>query len=139
MTTAELQWKRILAGGIAPHAISIALLVVAIVGYSLVAAFATGGEPDPGSMQQFTTVSGTQLFPVVTILLTAVTAGWVARRAAPDTATLHGAAVGVLAGLFGFAFGAFDATMIVRFVLTAGAGVLGARLSRSPSSTEGST
>lgn len=67
--------ERIFVGSIAPHAISIALLIVAIVGYSLIAAFTAGGDPDPGAMAQFNTVSGTQLFPIATIFLTVVTAG----------------------------------------------------------------
>ena len=127
-TVTDLQWKQIVVGGIAPHVISTGLLIIAIVAYTFLLAFGTGGEPDPGALQQFNTVSGTQIFPVVTILLTVVTAGWVARRVDPDTAMLHGVAVGTLAGLVGFAFGALDVMMFVRFVFTVGAGVLGARL-----------
>ncbi|WP_227379985.1 hypothetical protein [Haladaptatus halobius] len=129
-TVTDLQWKQIVVGGIAPHVISTGLLIVAIVGYTFLLVFQTGGEPDPGALQQFNTVSGTQIYPVVTILLTVVAAGWVARRVDPDRAMLHGVAVGVLAGLVGFAFGALDAMMIVRFVSTVGAGVLGAKLSQ---------
>lgn len=128
-TVTDLQWKQIVVGGIAPHVISTGLLIVAIVAYTFLLAFGSGGEPDPGSLQQFNTVSGTQVYPIVTILLTVVTAWWVARQVDPDTVMLHGIAVGILAGLLGFAFGALDAMMIVRFVFTIGAGVLGARLS----------
>jgi len=127
-TVTDLQWKQIVVGGIAPHVVSTGLLIVAIVAYTLLLAFGTGGEPDPDALQQFNAVSGTQIHPAVTVLLTVVAAGWVARRADPDTAMLHGVAVGTLAGLVGFAFGALDVMMFVRFVLTVGAGVLGARL-----------
>jgi hypothetical protein len=127
-TVTDLQWKQIVVGGIAPHVISTGLLIIAIVAYTFLLAFGTGGDPDPGALQQFNTVSGTQIFPVVTILLTVVAAGWVARRVDPDTAMLHGVAVGTLAGLVGFAFGALDVMMFVRFVFTIGAGALGARL-----------
>jgi len=128
-TVTDLRWKQIVVGGIAPHVISTGLLIVAIVGYTFLLAFGTGGEPDPDALQQFNTVSGTQIYPVVTILLTVVAAGWVAQRVDPDTATSHGVAVGILAGLVGFAFGPLDVMMLVRFVLTVGAGVLGVRLS----------
>ncbi|WP_226007980.1 hypothetical protein [Natrinema salinisoli] len=127
-TVSDLQWKQIAVGGIAPHVISTGLLIASIVAYTFLLAFGTGGEPDPGSLQQFNTVSGTQIYPIVTILLTVVTAAWVVRRVDSNSATLHGVAVGTLAGLIGFAFGALDAMMLVRFVLTVGAGVLGARL-----------
>ena len=127
-TVTDLRWKQIVVGGIAPHVISTGLLIVAIVGYTFLVAFGTGGEPDPNALQQFNTVSGTLIFPIVTILLTVVAAGWVARRAESETATLHGLAVGILAGLVGFLFGALDVMMLVRFVLTVGAGILGARL-----------
>jgi len=127
-TVTDLQWKQVVVGGIAPHVISTGLLIVAIVGYSFLLAFGSGGEPDPGALQEFNTVSGTQVYPIVTILLTALTAGWVARRVDPDTVMRHGVAVGILAGLLGFAFGALDAMMIVRFACTVGAGILGARL-----------
>lgn len=125
---ADLHWRRIVAGGIAPHAISIVGLVVAIFGYTLLVAFGTGGEPDQGSLRQFNTVFGTQLFPLAVVLLTVVAAAWVVRRVDPDTAMAHGFAVGVLAGLFGLAFGAFDVTMVIRFVATVAAGILGAKL-----------
>ncbi|WP_207592883.1 hypothetical protein [Halomontanus rarus] len=128
-TVTDLQWKQIVVGGIAPHVLSTGLLIVAIVAYTFLLAFGTGGEPDPGALQEFNTISGTQIYPIVTILLTVVAAGWVARRVDPDTVMLHGVAVGILAGLVGFAFGALDAMMVVRFVFTVGAGVLGARLS----------
>ncbi|MFD1643651.1 hypothetical protein [Halohasta litorea] len=127
-TTTDLHWKRILAGGIAPHAISITLLIVVIIGYTFLVSFATGGEPDPGSMQQFNTVSGTQLFPIVTILLTVPTAAWVVKRVDSQTAVLHGLAVGILAGLLGLGFGALDLLMVARFGATVLAGVLGAKL-----------
>lgn len=130
-TVTDLQWKQIVVGGIAPHVISTGLLIVAIVGYTFLLTFGSGGEPDPGALQQFNTVSGTQIYPLVTILLTVVTAGWVGRRVDPDTVALHGIAVGVLAGLVGFAFGAFDAMMVVRFAVTIIAGILGAKLSVS--------
>lgn len=129
-TVTDLQWKQIVVGGIAPHVISTGLLIVAIVAYTFLLAFGTGGEPDGAALQQFNTVSGTQVYPIVTILLTVVTAGWIARRVNPDSAMLHGVAVGVLTGLVGFAFGAFDAMMVVRFVITVSAGILGARLSQ---------
>lgn len=46
-TITDLRWKRIVAGGVAPHAVSIALLVVAIVGHSLFVAFGTRSGTDP--------------------------------------------------------------------------------------------
>ena len=128
-TVRDLQWKQIVLGGVAPHVISTGVLIAAIVGYTFLLAFGSGGQPDGGALNQFNTVSGTQVYPIASILLTAVTAGWVARRVDPETVLLHGVAVGVLAGIVGFAFGALDATMMSRFVLTVGAGVLGARLS----------
>ncbi|SIQ82416.1 hypothetical protein SAMN05421858_0521 [Haladaptatus litoreus] len=124
----DLHWKRIIAGGIAPHAISVVGIIVAIVGYTVLVAFGTGSEPDAGSLQQFNTVISMQIFPVATILLTVVVSAWVVRRVDSDTALLHGFIVGVFAGLLGGAFGALDAMMAVRFTATVLAGVLGAKL-----------
>lgn len=124
----DLQWKRIVAGGIAPHLVSVGALVLTIIAYTLLVVFGTGGGPDQVSLQQFNSVVGTQLFPLVTVLLTAVAAAWVVRHVDPETAVVHGLAVGVLAGLVGFAFGAFDVVMVIRFVATVTAGVLGAKL-----------
>jgi hypothetical protein len=124
----NMQWKRILAGGIAPHALSIGLLVVAIVAYTFLLAFGTGGEPDQGSLDQFNTVVGTQLFPIVTILLTIPAAAWAANKADPKVATMHGFAVGFLVAVIGLAFGALDLLMGVQFVITIIAGILGAKL-----------
>lgn len=128
MEFTNLKWRRIIAGGIAPHALSIAVLVAAVVGYTLVLAFGTGGEPDQGALQQFNTAFSTWIFPLLTILLTAVAAAWVVRRADPDTAAAHGFTVGLIVALIGLAFGAFDATMAVHFVSAIAAGVLGAKL-----------
>ncbi|WP_227774094.1 helix-turn-helix domain-containing protein [Haladaptatus pallidirubidus] len=75
--------------GIAPHAISVVGIIAAIIGYTVLVAFGTGGEPDSGSLQQFNTVIATQIFPVTTILLTAVVSV-VVRRVDSDTAILHG-------------------------------------------------
>jgi len=123
-----MRWKRIIAGGIAPHAISIGLLVVVTVGYTFVLTFRTGGEPDQGSLQQFNVLFGTQLVPLLTILLTVVAAAWVVRRVGSDTITLHGFSVGLLVALIGLAFGAFDWITVVRFTSTVVAGILGAKL-----------
>ncbi|WP_267643494.1 hypothetical protein [Haloarchaeobius amylolyticus] len=127
-TVSDLQWKQIVVGGIVPHVISTGLLIAWLVAYTFLLAFQTGGEPDGGALQQFSTISGTLIFPLLTILLTVVAAGWVAQRVDSDTVTIHGVAVGVLAGLVGFAFGALDVMMLIRFGLTVGAGVLGAKL-----------
>ena len=124
----DVQWKRIIAGGIAPHALSIGLLIVAIIAYTFLLAFGTGGEPDQASLDQFNTVVGTQLFPVVAILLTIPAAAWAATKADPKEATMHGFAVGFLVAVIGLAFGALDLMMGVRFVITITAGVLGAML-----------
>lgn len=128
-TVTDLEWRQIIVGGIAPHVISTGVLIVAIVSYSFLLAFGPGGGPDPESLQEFNTVSGTQLYPLVTILLTVATARWVAQRVDPTAATLHGVAVGLLAGVVGLAFGALDAMMVIRFICTVGAGVIGVRLS----------
>lgn len=123
-----IHWKRIIVGGLAPHVISIALLVVAIIAYTILVALGTGGEPDQSSLNQFNTLFGTQLFPVVTILLTAVAAAWVVRKVDQQRAIVHGFVVGFLVAVIGLAFGAFDLMMVIRFVITVAAGVLGAKL-----------
>ncbi|XVH31287.1 hypothetical protein ACNS7O_12955 [Haloferacaceae archaeon DSL9] len=127
-TLTDVRWKRVAVGGIAPHAISIGLLVAAIVAYTFLLALGTGGEPDQGSLEQFNVVVGTQLFPIATILLTVLTAAWVVGADDRATATTHGLAVGLLVALIGLAFGAPDVVMLLRFVSTVAAGVLGARL-----------
>ena len=124
----DLRWRRIVVGGIATHALSIVLLVVVIVGYSLFATSGTGGQPTETAIQQFATTSGALLFPALTILLTVFAAAWAASRVDPETATSHGVGVGVVAGLLGLAFGALDATMLIRFITTIVAGVLGVKL-----------
>jgi len=103
-------------------------LVVVIVGYSLFATSGTGGQPTETAIQQFATTSGALLFPALTILLTVFAAAWAASRVDPETATSHGVGVGVVAGLLGLAFGALDATMLIRFITTIVAGVLGVKL-----------
>jgi len=127
-TIADLHWKRIVAGSVGTYAIATGALVVAIVLNTVLVAFGTGAEPDPGYLSAFNAFVGAQLFPVLTILLTVVAGAWVAHRGESDTATLHGIAVGVVAATIGLGFGAFDVVMAVRFVATVGAGVLGAKL-----------
>jgi hypothetical protein len=124
----DIRWKRIVVGGLAPHVLSIALLIVAIITYTILVAFGTGGEPDQGSLDQFNTLFGTQLFPVVTILLTIVAAAWVVRAADQQSIIAHGFVVGLLVAVIGLAFGALDLMMVIRFVITVAAGVLGAKL-----------
>jgi hypothetical protein len=124
----DLHWKRIIVGGIAPHALSTGLLIVAIIAYTFLLAFGTGSEPNQATLDQFNTVVGTQLFPIVTILLTVPAAAWVANKVDPKAATAHGFAVGFLVAVIGFTFGGLDLMMGVRFVITIFAGILGAKL-----------
>lgn len=124
----DRRWKRIIAGGVAPHALSIGLLIVAIIAYTFLLAFGTGGESDQASLDQFNTVVGMQLFPLVTILLTIPAAAWVANNTERKVAMVHGFAVGLLVAVTGLAFGALDLMRGVRFVVTIAAGVLGAML-----------
>ncbi|WP_267643497.1 hypothetical protein [Haloarchaeobius amylolyticus] len=124
----DLHWKRIVAGGVVTHVISMGVLVAVIVGYSLVGTAGSGGKPDQLAIQQFSMVSGALLFPALTILITGVSAAWVAREVKSRTATSHGAGVGIVVGTLGLAFGALDLTMLVRFVTTVVAGVLGAKV-----------
>ncbi|WP_132059214.1 hypothetical protein [Halorussus amylolyticus] len=129
MTTAShWQWKRIVAGGVAPHAISVGVLVVAIVGYTVVASFVALGEPDQAAFGQWNAVLATWVFPALTILLTAAAAAWVVRSVEPQAALAHGFAVGLLAAGIGLAFGAADSAMALRFVGTVAAGLVGAKL-----------
>lgn len=121
----DLKWKRIVAGGIAPHVVSIGVLVVAIVGYTFVVAFGIDGGPWQGSLTRFTATVSTWVFPAVTILATAAAAAWVTRRTDSDAALAHGLAVGALVAVTGLAFGALDAAMAVRFVATVAAGAVG--------------
>jgi hypothetical protein len=124
----DVHWKRIIAGGIAPHALSIGLLIVAIIAYTFLVAFGTGSEPAQGSLDRFNTVIGTQIFPIVTILLTVPAAAWVANTVDPKAAMTHGFAVGFLVAVIGLAFGALDLMMGIRFVITILAGIFGAKL-----------
>jgi hypothetical protein len=119
-----IHWKRIVVGGIAPHVISIALLIVAIIAYTILAAFGTGGEPGQGTIHQLNTL----LFPLSTILITLVAAAWVVRRVDQRMALAHGFAVGLLVAVIGLAFGALDLMMAIRFVITVAAGIIGAKL-----------
>lgn len=129
MTTASnLQWKRIAAGGVAPHAISVGVLVVAIVGYTVVASLAALGEPNRAALGQFNAVLATWVFPALTILSTVAAAAWVVRSVESGTALAHGLAVGLLAAGIGLAFGAADPAMALRFASTVGAGLAGAKL-----------
>ncbi len=124
----DLRWRRIVAGGIATHVLSMVVLVVVIVGYSFFGASGAGGRPNEMALQQFGTTSGALLFPALTILLTVLAAMWVVRRVDPETATSHGVGVGVVVGLLGLAFGALDGTMLIRFITSVVAGVVGAKL-----------
>lgn len=124
----DVHWKRIIAGSIAPHALSIGLLIVAIIAYTFLVAFGTGSEPTQGSLDRFNTVIGTQIFPIVTILLTVPAAAWVDNKVDPKATMTHGFAVGFLVAVIGLAFGALDLMMGVRFVITILAGILGAKL-----------
>lgn len=123
----DLSWKRIVAGGVAAHAVAVGALVLAIVVNTILVVFSTG-SPSQESISAFNSVVGTQLFPLLSILLTAIAASWVVRRVDADTATLHGVGVGLFAAVIGLGFGAFDPSMLLRFVATVGAGVVGANL-----------
>lgn len=123
-----MKWKRIAVGGIAPHAVSLGLLVLAIIVYSVVFAFQAPRAGNQASLDQFTVLVSTQVVPVLTILLTIVAAAWVVRTVEPGTTTLHGVLVGVIVAGIGLTFGVLDIVMMVRFVLTVLAGWLGARL-----------
>jgi uncharacterized protein YqgC (DUF456 family) len=125
---AEMNWKRIAVGGIAPHAVSLGVLVLAIIVYSFVFTFQTSGASNQVSLDQFTILVSTQVIPVLTILLTVVAAAWVVRTVEPEMTTLHGILVGVIVAGIGLTFGALDVVMLVRFVLAILAGWLGARL-----------
>lgn len=120
----DVHWKRIIVGGIAPHVVSIALLIVAIIAYTILAAFVTGREPDQGLIHLLNTL----LFPIGTVLITIVAAAWAVRRVDQQMALAHGFAVGLLVAVIGLAFGALDLLMVARFVITVAAGILGAKL-----------
>lgn len=124
----EIQWKRVAVGGIAPHAVSLGLLVLAIIIYSFVFGFQSPRTANQASFDQFTVLVSTQVVPVLTILLTIVAAAWVVRAVEPGTTTLHGILMGVIVAGIGLTFGALNVVMVMRFVLTILAGWLGARL-----------
>lgn len=127
-TITDLHWKRIIAGGIATHLIAIGALIAAIVLNTVLVAFGTGAAPDQGYLSEFNTFVGTQIFPLLIILLTVLTSAWVVRRVDSDTAIIHGIVVGLLVAIIGLWFGVFDLLMVIRFGATIGAGVLGAKL-----------
>ena len=126
----EIQWKRVAVGGIAPHAVSLGILVLAIIGYSFVSAFQKPRTANQAALDQFTVLVSTQVVPVLTILLTIVAAAWVVRVVEHETTTLHGVLVGLIVAGIGLTMGAFNEMMLIRFILTILAGWFGARLGR---------
>lgn len=86
----NLKLKHIVVGRIAPHAISIPLLVVAIVVYTFVLSFQAPGESIDSSLESFTVLVSTVIVPALTILLTVLAAAWVVRRVDSSAAIVHG-------------------------------------------------
>jgi putative membrane protein (TIGR04086 family) len=124
----DVQWRRVLLGGVIPTILTMVLVFLVILVYVFGLAAQARGQPDRTQIERF--VSLVHWFePVLAILLTVSSAAWVAHKAQRRTG-LHGLLVGlvvaILLPLEGLAFGAtLGLRDLVSFVLTIAAGWLG--------------
>ena len=129
MTTslATFQWVRILLTSVAIIMVSFASVTAIIFVYAFALAFQARGAPDVNQITRF----ANQVAPIGSIALTTLMtiggAAWVARRARARPQA-HGMLVGVCVALIVLVLGrSIDLPHLAVFVLTLGAGWLGAR------------
>ncbi len=120
---AKVRWGRILLASLVTHVANVVVAVLLIVIYTLLA---VGPQREPSG--GFTDPLASQVATWPVPILTLFAAAWVARRAEPPTAALHGLLVGFLVAII-FAilyFAPFNLWGLLLFALTIAAGLLGA-------------
>jgi hypothetical protein len=124
----KVRWGRVLLAGVATHIANVVVAVLLIVVYTLLA---VGPQREPSG--GFTDPLASQVATWPVPFLTLFAAAWVARRAEPATAALHGLLVGLLVAVsFAvFYFGPFKAWGLLLFALMTAAGLVGGWIGRA--------
>ena len=127
----QLKWVRIVITSVVVCLASILAVVLIVTAYATVLAFQARGAPDPDMLDAFANQSGPWLALITLVLFTLLAARQTAKRV-PESALLHGLAVGVVTGLINLALefvgGAPDLMSLLTTALTVGAGWLGGRM-----------
>ena len=97
-STSRLKWGRILVGGLLAWVGSFLLVFLIVTGFALKLGFEARGAPDQARIQHFAERIGPTWGPALLAILTLAAAFWVARKAVASR-SLHGALVGLVAGV----------------------------------------
>jgi len=120
-----MKWGRILLGGIGVPVVGLLLVTLITTGYAFKLAFEVRGAPDQARIGQFAEHLGRSYWWILQVLVTAPVAAWAARKAR-HAQRLHGALIGVVAALAGFALAfTVNSRTVTEFLLTVVAGWLG--------------
>ncbi len=120
-----MKWGRILVAGIGTQVAVLLVITLVVTGYAFKLAFEVQGAPDQTQIGQFAEYLGRSFSWVLQILLTVPAAVWAVRKV-QSSHQLHGALVGLVAAVLGFAMGfTISVRTIAEFALTVGAGWLG--------------
>ncbi len=127
-----MKWLRILVAGLGTFVAVLLVITLVVTGYAFKLAFAVRGAPDQARIAQFAAQFSRSSWWILQILLTAPVVTWAVRKV-PRSQPLHGALIGLVVAVLGFAMGrTFSLRMIAGFALTVGAGWLaGALMARS--------
>jgi len=132
----QIRWRRVLlvVAAVFVGKWAIVIGVVAVYGFKL--GLETGGAPDQAKIQQFAQRVAPVLLPIVAVLLTVVTARWVARKNDAGSSVVNGLTVGVLVAVTTLLLSrSFDARLLASFLVTIGAGWLGGLAGRKGSAS----
>jgi len=123
-----MKWGRIFLAGIGVPVAGLLLVTLMTTGYAFKLAFEVQGAPDQTRIGQFAENLGRSYWWVLQIILTAPAAAWAVRKV-QNSHQLHGALIGLVVAVTGFAMGfTMSFRTIAAFALTVGAGWLGAAL-----------
>jgi small-conductance mechanosensitive channel len=124
----NVRWGRVLLASLATHVANVVVAVLLIVVYTLLA---VGPQREPSGGITDPLASQVASWPVP--ILTLFAAAWVARRAEPAAASLHGLLVGFLvATIFAvLSFGPFNVWGLLLFALMIAAGLVGGLIGRA--------
>src|ERR1700694_1849922 len=94
----QVKWGRVLVAGIWAPMMAFIVLVVVIGVYAGILGFQARGAPDNATISRFANQMGTYLAPMLTRLMTVVTARWATRKLGQEAAR-QGLAVGLVAAV----------------------------------------
>ena len=129
--TSDSKWGRVVVAGVVATVLAFAIVFLVATVYAASLAAQAQGAPDPDRIARFAEGTGAWLGPVLVLPFTAGAAWLVARGVASEAATRHGLVVGLVVAVVDLALGgSFAVGVLVRFVLTVGAGWMGGRLGK---------